>query len=286
MAAEDAAVRGTVTVVVPTRNSARTLDACLRSLRSQTHPCRIVVVDNASTDETAVIARATADVVLEGGPERSAQRNQGARAAQADVVGFIDSDMVLEPGVVAQAVAAVHGGAGAVIVPERTVGEGYWARVRAFERSFYNGDDAIEAARFYTWQVFSATGGFDESLTGPEDWDLTIRAREITAVARIDARIDHDEGNVRYVDACRKKGYYADGLRRFGAKHGSRGLGPVLRRPWMRQPARLATPLGLGLLALKGGEASAVACALVRENLASRQVSCSGSDDGPSHNPR
>ncbi|MHB1599880.1 MAG: glycosyltransferase family 2 protein, partial [Acidimicrobiales bacterium] len=105
-----------VTVVVPTRNSARTLDACLRSLRSQTHPCQIVVVDNASTDETAVIARATADVVLEGGPERSAQRNQGARAAQADVVGFIDSDMVLAPGVVAQAVAAVHRGAGAVIV--------------------------------------------------------------------------------------------------------------------------------------------------------------------------
>ncbi len=286
MPGKDPQTPGMVTVVVPTRNSARTIDACLRSLRSQTHPCRVVVVDNGSNDATVELARRSADLVIAGGPERSAQRNQGARSAPTAVVGFVDSDMVLAPEVVGQAVAAIEKGAGAVIVPERTVGEGYWARVRAFERSFYAGDDAIEAARFYSWQVFSATGGFDESLTGPEDWDLTIRAREVTPVARIDAWIDHDEGNVRYVDACRKKGYYADGLRRFGAKHGSRGLGPVLRRPWMRQPARLATPLGLGMLALKGGEASAVVCALVRENLASRRVSCSGSDDGPSHNPR
>lgn len=286
MAVEHPKGQRTVTVVVPTRDSARTIDACLRSLRSQTHACQIVVVDNRSTDETAAIARATADLVLVGGPERSAQRNQGARVAPADVVGFIDSDMLLGPEVVDQAVAAVHRGAGAVIVPERTVGEGYWSRVRAFERSFYRGSDAIEAARFFSWPVFSETGGFDESLTGPEDWDLTIRARAIAPVARIEAWIDHDEGRVRYLDACRKKRYYAEGLRRFAAKHGPGAVGPVLHRPWMREPARLLTPLGVGLLALKGGEASAVAWALVRTRHVRQRVPAGWVEAAPSGDQR
>jgi len=89
-----------VTVVVPTRNAARTLAACLESLRAQTTPCRTVVVDNGSTDGTTAIAEEWADVVLHAGPERSAQRNYGARAYPAPVVGFIDADMVLAPTVV------------------------------------------------------------------------------------------------------------------------------------------------------------------------------------------
>ena len=64
-----------VTVVVPTKNATPTLAACLQSLRSQTHPCRTVVVDNGSTDSTRAIAEDGADAVLEIGPERSAQRN-------------------------------------------------------------------------------------------------------------------------------------------------------------------------------------------------------------------
>ncbi|MHB8293852.1 MAG: glycosyltransferase family 2 protein [Acidimicrobiales bacterium] len=252
-----------VTVVVPTRNSARTISPCLDSLYRQTHPCRVVVVDNDSTDGTIGLARSVADLVLEGGPERSAQRNKGARAAPNPVVGFVDSDMILEAEVVEQAVIAIEGGAGAVIVPERTVGEGYWARVRAFERSFYDGSDAIEAARFYRWDVFERAGGFDENLTGTEDWDLTIEARQVAPVARITARIDHDEDHVHYVDACRKKRYYAEGLRRFTAKRGIGALCTVGTRPWIREPTRLATPVGVGLIALKAGEVASVLWSLV-----------------------
>jgi len=48
-----------VTAVVPTKNSGRTIAACLDSLRSQTQPgVQIVVVDNASTDDTVELARA------------------------------------------------------------------------------------------------------------------------------------------------------------------------------------------------------------------------------------
>jgi len=91
-----------ISFVVPTRDSARTLDACLRSLRAQTHPdVEVIVVDNQSTDGTAEIARRHADQVVAWGPERSAQRNKGTACAAGDVVVFVDSDMVLEPHVAA-----------------------------------------------------------------------------------------------------------------------------------------------------------------------------------------
>jgi glycosyltransferase involved in cell wall biosynthesis len=253
-----------VTVVVPTFNSARTIEACLRSLRLQTVPCTVVVVDNYSNDDTVSRSEPLADVILLGGPERSAQRNQGAWAAPAPVVGFIDSDMVVSPDVVRQAMEAIHNGAGAVIVPERTIGQGFWARVRAFERSFYQGDDDVEAARFYREDIFLGTDGFDETMTGPEDWDLTIRARALAPISRITAEIEHDEGRVRYLDACRRKARYAQGLRRFADKHGPRIGSRILRRPWMRQPTRLVSPLGVGLIALKAGEALAVMGSLLR----------------------
>lgn len=50
-----------VTVVVPTRNNERTIDACLRSVTAQSVPVTLVVVDNHSTDATATIAAEHAD---------------------------------------------------------------------------------------------------------------------------------------------------------------------------------------------------------------------------------
>lgn len=244
-----------VTVVVPTRNAARTLVACLKSLRAQTYPCRIVVVDNGSTDGTSEIAERWADVVLEAGPERSAQRNFGARTHPADFLGFIDADMVLERSVVQEAVALLRDGAGSVIIPERTVGTGFWVEVRAFERSFYIGSDAIEAPRFFRREVFERAGGFDEELTGAEDWDLGQTVRRLAPVARTAATIAHDEGSLSYLAACRKKAHYAIGVRRYLAKRGARALLDASRRPWLSRPWKLASRRGLGLLALKAGEA-------------------------------
>lgn len=254
-----------VAVIIPSRNSQRTLVACLKSIRSQTHPCTIIVVDNGSTDETIAIAQRWASVVSQAGPERSAQRNHGAALTDADVLGFIDSDMALAGDVVEQAVKAIIDGAGAVIVPEETIGNGFWAGVRTFERSFYIGADNIEAARFYRHDIFQEVGGFDESLTGAEDIDLTIRVRQLARIERITARINHDEGKVRYLDACRKKAYYAQGLRGYFTKHGVHSVQKWLQRPWLRRPRELMCLKGAGLLALKTGETIAVLNSLLRD---------------------
>jgi glycosyltransferase involved in cell wall biosynthesis len=255
-------------VIVPTHESAPTLEACLRSIRRQTVPSSLIVVDNESRDSTRDIASRWADQTLLIGPERSAQRNAGARATDAEVIGFIDSDMVLEPTVVEEAVSLVASGCVGVIVPEYTIGQGYWARVRAYERTFYQGSDSIEAARFFSRLALFQSGGFDESMTGAEDWDLTIRIRRLGRVSRTTARIAHDEGRVRYWAACRKKGYYASGVRRFQHKYGRGGLKIALDRPYLKRPWRLARDplLGAGLIALKAGETAAMTAGMLRRS--------------------
>jgi glycosyltransferase involved in cell wall biosynthesis len=252
-----------VAIIVPTRNSGMTLRACLESICAQSYECQLIVVDNSSTDNTLIIAEELADLVLHVGPERSAQRNAGAAATTAPIVGFIDSDMVLSPSVVIEVIEALRSGASSVVVPEMTVGEGFWARVSAYERSFYEGSNSIEAPRFFLRSVFEKVGGFDEAMTGAEDWDLGLRTISEGPRVRIMANIVHEEGRVRYFNLCLKKAYYAPGVARFVRKHGVSGLVGMSRRPWLHQSRALVRPLGLGLLALKAGQAIAMVVALI-----------------------
>jgi len=125
-----------VAVIVTTRNSGQTLEACLVSIRQQTYPgIELVVVDNHSSDATMEIAHRYADTVHTIGPERSAQRNHGATLTSGTNLLFIDADMVLDREVVAEGVTLLHAtGLPAAVIPEETVGEGFWTACRALER--------------------------------------------------------------------------------------------------------------------------------------------------------
>ncbi|MCC6832748.1 MAG: glycosyltransferase family 2 protein [Thermoleophilia bacterium] len=202
-----------ITAVIPTRNSARTLAACLESIRRQQQvTVEIIVVDNRSTDGTPDVARRLADRLLEEGDERSEQRNAGLREARGRAVTFIDSDMALDPQVLQEAVAALDADPAkrGVIVPERSIGEGFWSACKALERSCYPGDDTVEAARVFRRDEVREAGGYDPRLVGGgEDWDLPIRLGATGAgAARTQAMITHDEGRIRLWSAARKKAHY------------------------------------------------------------------------------
>ena len=62
-------------------------------------------------------------------------------------------------------------------------------------------------------------------------------------MARTRAVIVHDAGNLRYIQARRKKAYYADGICRYMRKHGSIALLRAADRPGLHHHRSLLTPI-------------------------------------------
>lgn len=199
------------TVIVPTRNNERTLEATLRSVVEQTEPgVRLVVVDNHSSDATVQLARRHADVVLTGGPERSAQRNLGIETATTTWIVWLDSDMILPPTALAVALdTAKRTGADGVALPERTIGSGFWTACRALERECYLDQPWLHNPRLLRREFMRTDGEFHLGMSGPEDADLRLkmrRAGQIIELAPI--IIDHDEGRLTLGEVFGKRVYY------------------------------------------------------------------------------
>ena len=99
-----------VTVVIPCRNDAEFLDACLRALAAQTHrPDRVIVVDNASSDASAEVARSHgADVIEERvvGIWPAASTGYDAARGSSDIIARLDADSRPHPDWIARVVRA------------------------------------------------------------------------------------------------------------------------------------------------------------------------------------
>lgn len=262
--------RPLVSIIVPTRNSAVHLEAALTSIRGQRYsPIEIIVVDNGSTDETSVIARRLADVFITAGPERCAQCNAGARAARGEYLYRVDSDFVLQAGVVGAAVAACERGADVVQVHnDSDPSVGFWAKVRHFERLMYRNDTVHVGARFFRRTAFEAVGGFDEALIAGEDYDLHNRLVKANYnVAAIEPSETHLGEPTSLWEIVRKSFFYGRSMRRFLQRNGSRGVvqmspfrGTYLRhwRSFGKQPVISAAFLTMQVVKYVAGAAGLI----------------------------
>jgi len=209
-----------ISVIIPTRNSGQTIDACLKSIKKQSYKnVEIIVIDNNSSDDTKKIAKAYG-YVFDKGPERSAQRNYGAKKSKGNFLLFIDSDMILSKNVLKSCIIKSKN-VGGIIIPEKSIGIGFFAKVKAFERSFYIGNDLIEAARFFPRKTFFNFKGYDESISGGgEDWDLPLRIKKAgNKIERIKDLIIHNEGRLSLINLMKKKFYYSKTISKYIKKH-------------------------------------------------------------------
>lgn len=255
-----------VSIIVPTYNSAATLQACLNSIAKQDYSSvELVVVDNNSTDNTKEIAKQFTKNVFNKGPERSWQRNYGVKKSTGEYVIIIDSDMELEPEVVRQCVDVYKKSSdvAGIIIPEESFGIGFWAQCKKLERSFYVGVDGIEAARCFTKKLYTELGGYDTEMVSGEDWDLSQRAAKHGELARIDAFIMHNEGHLRLGRTLKKKYYYASLAAGYLNKTDAvdspltANQGPIARyKLFFSQPKKLfSNPIfGFGMLFMKTAE--------------------------------
>ncbi len=100
-----------VSIIIPTYNRAKELERCLHSLFVLDYPIErleVVIVDDASTDETIALLEQMAEEAIRGGlnlrvirHERQqgvgVSRNTGAEAARYELLAYIDSDCVASP---------------------------------------------------------------------------------------------------------------------------------------------------------------------------------------------
>jgi glycosyltransferase involved in cell wall biosynthesis len=96
-----------VSVIVPNYNYGSVLGLCLRAIQAQTYaPLEIVLVDDASTDDSVEVAESLGVTPIHTGGNRGcgAARNLGVAHSRGEILFFVDSDVALDPGAVAAAV--------------------------------------------------------------------------------------------------------------------------------------------------------------------------------------
>jgi glycosyltransferase involved in cell wall biosynthesis len=250
-----------VSIIIPTRDSAKTVGICLWSINKQTYPkIEKIVVDQQSTDDTKDIAENHGAEVLLVHPSRfytppSISRNIGANLASGKYIFHIDSDMEIPSTVVEECVVECEiGGAGAVVIPEIDVGEGFWSKCKALERSMYKGDQLIQAARFFNKAYFDRIGGYDPDVSSGEDWDIHQRIKRIAEISSIKTAIIHHQGKTVLMKQLRKKYHYGKTIEEYFAKHPKQALkqfNPM--RVYLKNPKILANNLNcaFGLVVLR-----------------------------------
>jgi GT2 family glycosyltransferase len=232
-------------VVVPTRNRAAYLKVALESLAAQDAPYEVVVVDDASSDDTAMVASGAGASVLRLGGARglNAARNAGIEATSAPLIAFIDDDVRLPPTWVRALIdgAARWPHADAFGGPIRAVLEGPAPRACGREKppitSLDLGPQDIETE--VVWganmairrDAFTRVGRFDEAIGGhgdEEDWLLRLRAAGGRIVYLAAAGLEHRRaGNDARLRALTRAAYRRG--RAAGASDRRRGIEPSLR---------------------------------------------------------
>ena len=116
-----------MTIVVPVYNRPELIVRCLDSLKAQTYrPLQVIVVDNASTDDTLPAVRKwmagnadpgfTIEILSEPAPGAAFARQTGLLHVSTDKVMFFDSDDVMRPHCVSEVMGAWDRNPGAEIV--------------------------------------------------------------------------------------------------------------------------------------------------------------------------
>ena len=171
-----------ISFIVPAHNEqaylGRTLAAIHEAGRAAGLPYEIIVVDDASTDDTAAVAHECGATVVEVNHRQiAATRNSGARTARGERLFFVDADTTITPAVVAAALRAMDKGAaggGAMVRFDGAVP--LYARLLLWWFNFFMRIAGMTggACMFAKRDAFQAVGGFNEQLFGAEDAALSL----------------------------------------------------------------------------------------------------------------
>jgi glycosyltransferase involved in cell wall biosynthesis len=182
-----------VSVIIPVYNGGAMFRRCLSSLaQAMPAPLEIIVVADGDTDGSWRVAKEFGAKVHRiptcGGPARA--RNLGARAAQGDILFFVDADVTIYPDTISQVIHAFkHEPSIAALIGSYDDAPGASNFLSQYKNLFhhYTHQTGCEEASTF-WgacgairrDVFLSMGGFDESYHKPciEDIELGYRLKQ------------------------------------------------------------------------------------------------------------
>jgi glycosyltransferase involved in cell wall biosynthesis len=178
-------IRPDLSIIIPAHNEAAYLGPTLTAAHAAATQLgvryELIVVDDASTDQTASVAAAGgARVIQVRHRQIGASRNSGAAAAQGDVFVFLDADTILPAATLAAAwdqLRHVAGGGALVQFSNRVslMPRLLLATWNLYSRCF---NYAAGCFVFTHRQAFEAAGGFDERLFAAEELVLSKALRQ------------------------------------------------------------------------------------------------------------
>ena len=182
------------TVVIPVYEGAGVIERSVRSVLAQeSTDWELVVVDDGSRDDSAAVARRTADgdprvkFVTQPNRGRSGARNAGAAVAAGEYVVFLDADDEVRPDWLSRMGAAggpaqaelIHCGGSRLSAdgtPPRRVRSVRYGALFAYQFGpFRSGMFAVRTARF------REVGGFAEDMVYGENYELGLRLAHAAA---------------------------------------------------------------------------------------------------------
>jgi hypothetical protein len=186
-----------VGVVTPSLNSADLIRETVESVLGQDYPrLSYLVMDGGSTDGTVDVLRSFgADLDWTSAPDdgQSDAINRGIERVGGEIVAFLNSDDLYEPGAVAKAVERFreHPGAGMIHGRARILDSagdevGITELVHVQHSDLAAANPIAQTASFYAGGAWRDLGGLDDSLHFALDYDLFIRIAAELPVCAVD----------------------------------------------------------------------------------------------------
>ena len=187
-------------IIITTHNRPHVFPRAVESARESSGDVEIVVVDDASSDQTAEICRSLPDinyVRVERNQGVAGARNLGLVASSGEYVSFLDDDDTRMPGSLDQQISILESEPEAGMI---------------YGQAFYGDQEGNPTDQFYPadcpqgdlfWQVLcrnfipcgtavfrrsclSRVGLLDDSIAGLDDWDLWVRIGEIYPIIALE----------------------------------------------------------------------------------------------------
>lgn len=182
----------TVSIIIPVYNGGEKFRRCLSSVAACTPPPKeVIVVADGDTDGSWRVAEEYKTRVLRittpGGPARA--RNLGAREAKGDILFFVDADVTVPQDAISQVAGAFQNGPDIAAIfgsyDDTPFETNFLSQYKNLFHHYVHQNAKEEASTFWAAcgairrEVFSATGGFDETYRRPsiEDIELGYRLR-------------------------------------------------------------------------------------------------------------